>query len=648
MSGCCASTGRVSQWSRWVMVGVLLFGVEAMAASPRSGAKRLPSGQGVGQEMKGLEEQVKESAKPRKKKPKKVSIKAEKDKEKSAKKGKKKSSKKNSTFKITKLDVRGDKSFLTQSGLYEEIQSMTEGKKLTDENIQEIVRLANKALINGGYYLANIYAPPADYSKGVLILELDMGRVGKKTFYERSSETQIPFKGKYYSLAQLNRRLSDLEEGEIFDYPTFYSAAYDINALHDVTVDTDLKVRRVQKDGMTRRYVDMDFSVDDRLPIHGALSVANSGTEATSEWRPNLTLQHLNLTKHDDVLTLNIGPFSPNFNDLISFGASYYLPNYWKNGGAFTLFGGYSDLDAQDVVEGIDVRGEGWFTGLQQSYKLIQNDRHLLSLALGITYRVMQDQLVLTADGEEDWALEPRDVTMVPLSLAFSYSSAEPDFIGGRNFLTSQTVFHQADFLGSSSEAEIQSLRVNADGDFYIERLQLARIQPLQKEVARGSMGWLLFFKSDIQFSSGPLVPAEQKAIGGMDSVRGFPERIVQGDDGISGTLELRTPLMSTFLGSSSKTKEERVQALRENKTVDRLQFVAFVDAGYVKVKDSLSPIDSYTIAGAGAGVRMALTKYIQFRFDWGVPISGREDAETSEEEISSSGRYHLSLQAQF
>ena len=363
-------------------------------------------------------------------------------------------------------------------------------------------------------------------------------------------------------------------------------------------------------------------------------------------------MQDLNLTKHDDVLSVNLGPISPNAKDLKSFGASYYLPNNWHNGGAFTMYGGYSDLDAQDVVPGINVKGQGWFTGAQQSYRLINNENHLLSVSLGLTYRVMEDQLILTPQegdaDQRDWELDKRKITMVPFSLALSYSSGKPDSIGGRNFITSQTIAHQAGMLGASSEEDIQTLRVDAKGDYVLERLQLARLQPLSKE-AKGSLGWMLFAKADGQLASGPLVPAEEKAIGGMDSVRGFPERIVQGDDGVSGSLELRTPMISTFLGSSYKTQADRDRALNDGKTMDRLQFVTFVDAGTVYIKDSPATArDSYTIVGAGAGFRLQVTKYSLLRFDWGVPLSGKNEVQTSNEDVKSGGRYHLSAQVQF
>jgi hemolysin activation/secretion protein len=106
---------------------------------------------------------------------------------------------------------------------------------------------------------------------------------------------------------------------------------------------------------------------------------------------------------------------------------------------------------------------------------------------------------------------------------------------------------------------------------------------------------------------------------------------------------------MSTFLGSGLKTAAERRLALDEGRTFDRLQFVVFGDAGWIKVVDPIGVEDSYTLTSAGAGLRLALSKYSQIRFDWGVPVSGREEiAAASEEDIRAAGRYYFSAQIQF
>jgi len=81
---------------------------------------------------------------------------------------------------------------------------------------------------------------------------------------------------------------------------------------------------------------------------------------------------------------------------------------------------------------------------------------------------------------------------------------------------------------------------------------------------------------------------------------------------------------------------------------MDRLQFVTFVDGGYVKMDNPLGEQGSFTLVSAGVGFRLSLTSHAQMRFDWGFPLAGREDVVTPNEEIKSTGRFHLSAQVQF
>ncbi|NKB24680.1 MAG: hypothetical protein GKR87_09975 [Kiritimatiellae bacterium] len=165
----------------------------------------------------------------------------------------------------------------------------------------------------------------------------------------------------------------------MFDYNRFYEDLYKVVTHPDAEMDTELRVRKEIVDGREHRVVDMDFTVEERVPLHAVLTLKNTGTKATDELRGGLTLQHFNLTKHDDVLTLTI-PVSVDLETVRSVVGSYYLPYDYGNGGAFSLYGGYTKLDTEDFVPGIDLHGEGGFVGLQGAYKLIDNDDHELHL----------------------------------------------------------------------------------------------------------------------------------------------------------------------------------------------------------------------------------------------------------------------------
>ena len=539
------------------------------------------------------------------------------------------------SYQIERLTVEGDAALLESLGLMDRLRDEVVGRTLNDREIRDLARDYNRLMVEQGYYLSRISTPPAAIRKlaeGELVLEVDQGRVGETAFYQMEGEERVPYRGRWYSERQLRRRLAGLETGAPFLYDDFYKSVFTVNSHPDLTMDTDLKVRREREEGIQRRYVDMDFTVKDELPIHGVFEIQNSGTEATEEWRAALTVQHLNLTKRDDVLTLTL-PASLDLSTVRSLAASYYLPHYLGKGGAFTVYGGYSELSTEDLVPDIDLDGEGYFFGLQGSYDLIETDRHILKVSLGWAYQYIEDTLILGKELDT-----PREVTVTPFSLVASYSSVRPDALGGRNFMTSQTSFNIGGALGSSDDDEITLQRETAEADYYVERLQFARIQPLsfrEREPEVEASQWILFGKLDGQIASGALIPAEQKAVGGLDNVRGYTEREVLGDHGISGTLELRSPI---WVGNMTRRMGQTPDVAGGS---ERLQLVTFVDGALMYIEDALvDQDDEFTLLSIGAGIRAAVTRYTQFKFDWGFPIE-----ETRESD--SGGRGHVSFEIQ-
>lgn len=538
-------------------------------------------------------------------------------------------------FAITQLELSGDGKLLDQLGLTGQIKDEVIGRALSERKLLDIATRVQNTCVSNGYYLARISMPPQDYTTGKLIYAVDAGRVGTMTFYEAESRDvadatlKVPFRETHFSEKQIRRQMHNLREGDFFDYNDLYRTVFSVNVHPDLLLHTDLKMRKELEGDTRSRYADMLFYVEDDLPLHCVLEVKNTGTKATDEWRASGTVQHLNVTRHDDVLTLN-AISSMDFETLFSFAGSYYLPHYIGNGGAFTLYGGYSDVKAEEIVPLIDLIGTGWFVGLQGSYKLIDNERHLLNLAVGAVMRSVEDGLTMEiCEGQDEEAVPTQESKIIPASVALSYSSMRPDRLGGRNFLTSQTSFN----LGGSDDAELALQRPAAKSDYVIERIQAARLQPLwgRNNGAARSAQWLLMIKLDGQVATKPLIPVEQKAAGGMDTVRGYGEREALGDNGVSGTAELRTPL---FLGLLSTRNG--------NDTLDKFQFVTFVDAAVLSM---IEPVEgeetSRTLAGAGAGIRVELTRHSQFKFDWGFPL---ETTDISD----SGGRAHISLQAQF
>jgi hemolysin activation/secretion protein len=105
--------------------------------------------------------------------------------------------------------------------------------------------------------------------------------------------------------------------------------------------------------------------------------------------------------------------------------------------------------------------------------------------------------------------------------------------------------------------------------------------------------------------------PADAKAqlgFGGYDTIRGYDTRIVNADQGLIISNELRTPSMSLLSVLGIKKHPE-----------DKLQFIGFLDYGLAADKHLL-PGESATTAlmGAGPGLRYALASCLTVRADYG------------------------------
>jgi len=528
-------------------------------------------------------------------------------------------------FTVAKVQFRGDVAFIKELNLSDKITGALIGRSFTEGELVEMVKKYQQDCQKLGYYLATIRkSNDTDPQKGLVILDVDKGRYGSTTFKLVDDPKR---KGKHYvSEKQLGKSLGHLKEGETFDYDDFYKSVFQLNSQPDVKADVDLDLNSKIVDGVNHRYANMIFKIKDDLPLHGSAEINNYGTKATGEWRLGSTIQDLNLTKHDDVLSLNIGS-STDLRTLYTLASSYYYPHYLGNGGAFVVYGGYSSIDSKEVVPSVDISGIGWFSGAQASYKLLSTGRHELSAYLGVVYRYVEDTLAF--EGTE--AL-PSKVTIIPLSFSLSYAALRPDLIGGRNFVALKTSYD----MGGSSDEEFNAVREGARAGYLVENIQMARLQSLSFN-SKGGQGneWLMFMKIDAQLSGGKLIPAEQLAVGGATSVRGYIERELRSDNGVSGTIEIRTPFIDGLFDFMNpwSTKGSR----------DRWQFITFVDGAYLD-SDSSNPIannNATTLVSAGLGFRTSFRENAQLKFDWGVPLK-----ETQESKSPGSG--YVRLQVQF
>lgn len=496
-----------------------------------------------------------------------------------------------------------------------------------------------------GYYLCRVTAGEKHEAAKQVDYQVNWGHIRnvqigfkEQSWIGKKVSTNAPTAdGRWFSKEQIRYRyLRQVASSNVFNYNTLYDRFYQLNSHPDITAKITLDLPANDDDWSDEdRALDVDVEVRERMPLHFVFDVDNNGTDASENWMGRLTAQYLNLTKHDDVLTFNYQNSLQDLEALGGLAGSYYLPHTFGTTRDFgaTLYGGWTDVDSEDVVPGIDVVGSGWFAGFQESATLLDSEARSLRLSLGVLRRYVKDHLEVTSDGGR-YRLEENEVTVMPFSLAVMYSEKKPDALNGLNFATVEALYNAGDFLGTSDEEEMKLQRTAADADYMIIRAQLARLQMLAFSGATTGVP-MLFAKASGQWSDGPLIPAEQMGLGGNGSVRGYATREYLGDQGVAGTLELRSPITLGFFTRKipawfgQTTTPAKAAAAANETPIDRLQLVLFADAGYIKIEDPLpGEEDDKTLYSVGVGGRLALSEHFQVTCDVGFPLEETSDSD--------------------
>ncbi len=516
--------------------------------------------------------------------------------------------------------VSGDKKQIESLKLWEDWSSYIVFNKVTVKQVRAFHAKLLKAVQDKGYIFAQIVFPTRTWENGIFVAVVDLGKVGNITVKN----------SKHYSPIQIARALEN-SDGR-FNYADVHNELFGLNASPDLKINTQLQTEKV--DG--RRIINAELDVKDSLPIHGAVELSNTGSkDSDSDWRVRATLQHLNLTRHGDSLTIDYLTGGDIADSLNAFSGSYFLPINDSN--RFNLYAGWSSSNADDVLPELSVRGRGWFAGAAFTHTLYETELHNVELSLGWFFQKYEQFQDLNGERYDD----NDDHTVSMPSITLGYSSKMFDEWGGRNFASISVKQNRAGQFGASSARKFtETSGGKTDGDFKVWTLSLARFQRLFSGEDRPGK-WTLFAKAAAQIASDGLPTVVRDYVGGMNSVRGYRENELGGDNSFVGSVELRTPLMENFIPGLKKSQEELKKG--DNKwTQHRLQLVAFTDAGYVSERHKQGASDDQGFWSVGAGLRMGLTKFAQMSLDYGYPII------EASEDTPNDGRLHLSLQLQF
>jgi hemolysin activation/secretion protein len=228
-------------------------------------------------------------------------------------------------------------------------------------------------------------------------------------------------------------------------------------------------------------------------------------------------------------------------------------------------------------------------------------DNFFHTLSVGLDYKHFDQTVKLGTDGFSS------PVTYYPMVGSYSATYRTDNF-------TTQFNLSATSNIGalSSKSVAFDNKRFYASPSFTHFNADVSHTQELWK-------GFQLWGKVQGQLADGPLVSSEQISVGGLDTVRGYYESEVLGDNGVVGNLELRSPDVGSMLQSRMKDAAGGAPAFT---TFNEWTFFAFADAGRAMVLHPLPEQQSrFDVWSYGVGTRFKALNYVNGSLAYSVPM---------------------------
>lgn len=450
----------------------------------------------------------------------------------------------------------------------DEVLRIYEGKDLTLSQMKDAAADITSLYQRSGFYLVRAIIPQQAFDTGNVRMQVVEGKIG-----------QIKVEGaEYYDPEFIRERFQVAVEDQNFKADDFTRAMALLNEL------SDLEVKAVLSPGKDPGTADVTLQVKDALPLHASLDYNNYGTPQTGQNRVGLDVEAGNLAFQGDMLTIRgVYGFPSRNNTFVQ--AQYLTPvnlqgttvGFSYANGAFAVSQGLGAI--------LDVRGNADVFTLSAAHPLERDLDFSSNLGLSVAHKNIVNNFF-------GGALPFSHDQYTMGKLTYSADWRGPD---GRTLLQASW----AQGLGGTPATDPLVSRAGANGRFSRFNFDAARVQRLDE-------GLYLVMRGSAQYATTPLYVGEQFAMGGPDTVRGYQQAELLGDNAYLLGAELRwSPL------------EDQP---------DLFQVVAFLDHGGVGLKQLL-PGDLAAgnhLTGTGFGFRWALAPRTNLRFDVGFPLTAR------------------------
>lgn len=439
------------------------------------------------------------------------------------------------------------------------------GQSLTFPQLQSAADRLTDLYRKEGYFTVRAALPTQDIQDGIVRFTIVEAKLGK-----------ISIQGnKYYSTEFLNWHLEPVTENVVPDRHQMQRQLLLLNEF------PDLEVTSIVEAGDEPGTVDLLLDVTDDQPTHFSIDYNNFGSRFNGRNRIGATLDFGNFSGNGDRLTLR-GLRSLADRGVTVGTLNYAIPISNRGTKASFLLSNAAFATGQEL-EILDIRGDALVAGAFITHPVIRTPDWNLDLNGGFIYQNI-DNFILDQTSSRDRLRE------LVLGVSTDWADAR-----GRNYFNARMTQDLGTAFGGMNVDDPLSSR-QAGGGFHKWNFDLARVHQFNAQ-------WFAIGRVSHQFSTRALPTAEQFALGGIDTVRGYSQAAYLGDAGWNTGAEIRWQPI-------------------KGEDANLLQLAAFIDHGSAYLKRPLpGEINNVALTGAGVGVRLNLPEQTFIRADIGWPL---------------------------
>ena len=453
------------------------------------------------------------------------------------------------------------------------------GKPATMATLNKISREVIDYYRREGFPVVNVVVPRQTVRDGVVQFVVTEAKVGKV----------IVEGAKWFNPDKFKDEVS-LREGDTVDGDQLQEDVRWLNT--NPFRSTDLAFQPGEAPGTT----DVILEVNDRMPLRFFFTYDNYGIDLTGKNRLSTGFNFGNLFNLDQQLNFQYTTTTQEiFNSLNAYSGSWIVPFPWRN--YLTIYGAYAGSQAE-IAPNNTLKGSSWQVSARYNAPLPMIFEYTHEVYGGFDFKQSSNSLLIfntPIQGGGGFGLYN------VFQLTAGYSGNIPDPLGSTSFEVAG--FYSPGGLGTLNDQDTYSqIRTNADPDYGYGKLNFKRgfLLPLNFSLTGAFNG---------QITTSNLMPTEQYGLGGYNTVRGYDERVANGDNAWVVNVEFRTPP-----GSIAK--------IFDNQEIDdRIQFLGFWDYGFVGFNNAQPGQSSTYLMGVGPGLRYNIDRFVSVQFDWGFQL---------------------------